>query len=166
MRMNCNVDAQTGTGLVNDGREFSSDTFRLMDRLPTDQRLYAADVVIIDAGRNDFEAQPTDYGGALEQYLQRVSKIWPGSKIVVIAPTYLSSVPYSDYDTRIAVIRNVVESFDGILIDPLAEGWYEGADVSTMLLSDDVHPNQVGHQFIALKLEQSLLNRGIGLKGH
>jgi lysophospholipase L1-like esterase len=163
--MNCNVDAQVGTGLVSDGRKFSSDTFRLIDRLPTDQMLYAADVVIVDAGRNDLEVPPTIYGNALEQYLRRVTEIWLGTKIVVIAPSYLSPEPYVDYDARISVISKVVKSFGGILIDPLAEGWYEAANVSILLLPDNVHPNQSGHQFIALKLEQSLLNRGIGKKG-
>ena len=165
LRMNCNVDAQAGTGLIDDGRDFSDISVRLIDRLPADQRLYTADVVIVDAGRNDLEVAPEAYGKALEQFLLRVTKIWSDAKIVVIAPSYLSSNPDSNYDARISVISNVVKSFHGILIDPLAERWYEGADVSTLLLFNNVHPNQTGHEFIAEKLEQSLRNRGIGQEG-
>jgi lysophospholipase L1-like esterase len=165
MRMNCNVDAQVGTGLVSDGREYSSNTFRMIDRLRNDQKLYDADVVIVDAGRNDIEVDPIVYGDALDQYLRRVTEIWPGAAIVVIAPSYVSSEPYADYDTRISVIRNVVQSFEGSLIDPIAEGWFDDADVSTLLLPDHFHPNQAGHQFIATKLEESLRSRGIGVKG-
>ncbi len=109
--------------------------------------------------------QPEVYGKALEQYLQQVSRLWPTAKIVVIAPSYLSAEPYSDYGTRITLISKIVESFGGIVIDPIAEGWYEGVDVSTLLLSDGVHPNQAGHLFIAKKLGESLRNHGIGHTG-
>jgi lysophospholipase L1-like esterase len=165
MQMNCNVDAEVGTGFVNDGRDFSSNTFRLIDRLPADEKIYAPDVVIIDAGRNDFEVDPKLFGNALEQYLRRVVRIWPASKVVVLAPSYLSAEAYGDYGTRISVIANAVQSVGAILIDPIAEQWYGRADLSTLLLPDSFHPNQAGHQFIADKLEKSLRDRRIGLEG-
>ena len=39
--LNCNVDAQTGTGFVNVDRVNSPGTVRLIDRLPTDRMIYA-----------------------------------------------------------------------------------------------------------------------------
>lgn len=162
MEMNCNVDAQPNTGLVSDGRQFSPDTGRLIDRLPVDERLYTPDLVIVDGGREDHDVAPSRVGEALAQYLERVATVWPASKIVVIAPTYFSAEPYDDYSTRIAVIRGVVQSFGATLIDPIAEKWYDAVDTSTKLQADNLHPNQAGHEYIAAKLEQSLRSRGIG----
>lgn len=163
--LNCNVDAQTGTGFVNDGRNYSSGTFRLIDRLPTDRMIYDVNLVVVDAGRNDLEAPPDVYGEAMKQYLTEVSRLWPAAKIVVIAPSYLSAEPSSDYTDRISLTGQIVESFGGILIDPLAEGWYDGVDLSAKVLPDGVHPNQRGQEFIAKKLGESLRNRGIGQAG-
>lgn len=163
--LNCGVDAQAGTGFVNDGRDFSSSTFRLIDRLPTARKLYNPDFVIIDAGRNDLQAEPPTSREAVAQYLRQVKRLWPAAKIVVIAPYYLSAAPDADYAARLSLISPEVASHDGILIDPLAEGWYEGVDVSAMLQPDGLHPNQAGQEFIAQKLGKSLLNRGIGQSG-
>jgi lysophospholipase L1-like esterase len=49
----CAVDAQCGTGFLNDGWAASADYARLLGRLPTTAREVAADVVVVDAGRND-----------------------------------------------------------------------------------------------------------------
>lgn len=163
--LNCGVDAQPGTGFVNDGREFSSSTFRLIDRLPTAQKLYDPDFVIIDAGRNDLQIEPPILAKAMAQYLQQVKRIWPAAKIVVIAPYYLSAVPDADYGARISLISQMVKSNHGLLIDPLAEGWYEGVDEFDMVLPDGLHPNQAGQEFIAERLANSLQNRGIGQSG-
>jgi lysophospholipase L1-like esterase len=163
--LNCNVDAQTGTGFVNDGRDHLTGTFRLIDRLQTDRKIYEANLIIVDAGRNDLDA-PTDvYGAALERYLREVSQLWPAAKIVVIAPSHLSAEPYSDYTDRIPMISQIVDSARGILIDPVAERWYVGVDTSALVLPDGVHPNQRGQEFIAKKLGESLLSNGIGQPG-
>lgn len=163
--LNCGVDAQPGTGFVNDGRDYSSSTLKMIDRVPKDQKLYDPDFVIIDAGRNDLEAAPPVFGEAVAQYLGQVKRIWPAAKIVVIAPYYLTAAPDADYGARLLLISQIVASHGAILIDPLAEGWYEGDDISVMLQPDGLHPNQAGQEFIAKKLGQSLQNRGIGQSG-
>jgi lysophospholipase L1-like esterase len=163
--LNCNVDAQSGTGFVNDGRDYATGTFRLIDRLRTDRMIYDVNLVVVDAGRNDLEAQPDVYGEALEQYLREVTRLWPAAEIVVIAPSWLSAEPYSDYTARTSMISQITESFGGVLIDPVAEGWYKGVDVSTKVLSDGVHPNPAGHELIADKFAESLRSHGIGQPG-
>ncbi len=163
--LNCGVDAQPGTGFVNDGREYSSTTFQMIDRLPTDQKLYDPDFVIIDAGRNDHLAEPPVLGEAVARYLRQVKRMWPGTKIVVIAPYYLTTAPDPDHGARISLLSPIVAAQDGMLIDPVAEGWYEGVDESSMLQPDGFHPNQAGHEFLAKKLGESLKKRGIGQSG-
>ena len=163
--LNCGVDAQPGTGFVNDGREYSSSSFQMIDRLPTDQKLYDPDFVIVDAGRNDRQAEPTVLGEAVTRYLQQVKRMWPGAKIIVIAPYYLATAPDPDYGARISLLSPIVAAQDGMLIDPVAEGWYEGVDESAMLQPDGFHPNQAGQEFLAKKLRESLQKRGIGQSG-
>ena len=164
--LNCNVDAQTGTGFVNVDRVNSPGTVRLIDRLPTDRMIYAAaDVVVVDAGRNDLGTPINEYGEALQHYLREVKRSWPAAKIVVIAPSFLSAEPDTDYGARISIIRQITESYGGVLIDPVAEGWYQGVDLSTLELSDGIHPNQAGHRLIAKKLTELLIDHGIGQPG-
>lgn len=163
--LNCNVDAQTGTGFVDDGRQDFTNTQRLIDRLSTDQMIYTADVVIVDAGRNDLDEAPDAYGAALQQYLEEVKRLWPAATIVVIEPSYIAADPEPGYGNRIPVIRHMTESVGGILIDPVAEGWYVGVDASTLEIPEGTYPNQAGHRLIANKLAGSLQSHGIGQPG-
>jgi lysophospholipase L1-like esterase len=159
--LNCNVDAQSGTGFVNDGRNYSTQNSRLIDRLPRDQRIYGADLVIIDMGRNDVEVGPEAFGQAMEQCLREVRRFWPAAQIVVIAPSQLSAEPYPEYADRISIGRQITDSFGGVVIDPVAEGWYDGVDVSTIETSDHIHPNLDGHWLIARNFAESLQRHGI-----
>jgi lysophospholipase L1-like esterase len=159
--LNCNVDAQSGTGFINDGRAYSTENSRLMDRLPRDRRIYNADLVIIDAGRNDVEAGPEAYGRAMEQYLTEITRLWPTARIVVIAPSHLSAEPDPAYADQISMIGRITASFGGVLIDPVAEGWYSGVDISTIESADHMHPNKDGYQLIAQRLGESLQRHGL-----
>lgn len=159
--LNCNIDAQSGTGLLNDGRAYSPDVQRLIDRLEKDYRWYNVDLVVIDAGRNDARAPLTSLTEALDKYLTSVDQLWPDAKVVVLAPAQLSKVQEPDYPLRIAAIDDVASRHGGILIDPVAEGWYDGVDLSTIRTEDGLHPTPLGHQLIARRLGESLQQHGI-----
>jgi lysophospholipase L1-like esterase len=159
--LNCNVDAQSGTGFLNNGQRYSPKNSQLVDRLPRDHLIYDANLVIIDAGRNDVEVGLEGYGQAMEQYLREVKQFWPAAKIVVMAPSYMSADPYPEYADMISIMGQITESFGGVLIDPVAEGWYDGVDLSIYQAPDRKHPNQAGHQLIAQKLAESLIRRGL-----
>lgn len=163
--LDCGVDAQPGTGFVNDGRDYSPTTFPLIDRLPTDQKLFDPDFVIVDAGRNDNQAPVPVQATATSRYFRQVSRIWPAAQLIAIAPYYLSPGPDPDYEARIELLRPIVAEHGGLLIDPAAEGWYDGVDEATMLQIDGLHPNQTGQEFIARKLAKSLQDRRIGQSG-
>ena len=159
--LNCNVDAQSGTGLLNDGRDYSPDVQRLIERLEKDHKWYNADLVVIDAGRNDSRAPLTSLSRALDKYLTSVGQLWPNAKVVVLAPAQLSNVQEPDYPLRTAAIGDVVSRHGGTLIDPVAEGWYDGVDLSSIRTEDGLHPSPLGHQLIARKLGESLQRHGI-----
>ena len=159
--VNCNVDAQTGTGLVNDGEAYSPGMHRLIDRLANDSERYNVDIVIVDAGRNDLQAPLTSLSSALDRYLTRVGQLWPDAKIVVLAPAQLTNEQAPDYPLRVAAMSEVVGRHRGILIDPAADGWFNDVDLSTIRAEDGLHPSPLGHQLIARKLGEALQRYGI-----
>jgi lysophospholipase L1-like esterase len=159
--VNCNVDAQTGTGLLNDGRTYSPGMHRLIDRLTTDYERYNVDIVVVDAGRNDLQAPLTSLSSTLDRYLTRVGQLWPDARVVVLAPAQLTNEQAPDYPARTAAMSDVVARHRGILIDPAADGWYNDVDLSTIRAEDGLHPSPLGHQLIARKLGEALQRYGI-----
>jgi len=158
---NCNVDAQTGTGLLDDGRAYSPGMHPLIGRLATDFDRYTVDIVIVDAGRNDSQASPGALGGALDKYLDRVGELWPDARVVVVGPANLSVEQAPDYPARIAAIGEVAARHRAILVDPAGEGWYSDVDLSTIRAKDGLHPTPLGHQLFARKLGEALAQHGI-----
>ncbi|OBA93110.1 hypothetical protein A5662_20350 [Mycobacteriaceae bacterium 1482268.1] len=163
--LNCNVDARPGTRFSDSAPETGEANTRLIDRLVTDRMIYVADVVIVDAGRNDLDEAPDAYGAGFEQCLSQVRRLWRDTKIVVIAPSYLSAEPDPAYRERISVISRLTEAFGASLVDPIAEQWYAATDVEAMTIPEGPYLNQAGHRFIARKLADSLLIQGIGAPG-
>jgi hypothetical protein len=77
----CHVDAQNGTGFVSDGHPASPDCAPLIHRLPDDVRRYTADVVIVDAGRNDVDASIPRLQAAILEYLTAVRTAYPAAPV-------------------------------------------------------------------------------------
>ncbi|MGM7646572.1 SGNH/GDSL hydrolase family protein [Nocardia sp. JW2] len=162
----CNVDAFGATGYLNDGAKFypAPPPGRLVDRLPADARIFTVDVVFLDAGRNDLGYEPRSVLEALTDALSEVGRLWPTAQVVVIMPAYMSATPYANYPTLRAGFADACEAADATLLDPVAEGWYSGADtdIAAMQIEDKVHPNPLGHQFLAGRVAKSLVRNGLG----
>mgnify|MGYP003380494547 CR=1 FL=1 len=104
----CHVDAQCGTGFVNDGYLASPDYAPLLDRLPDDARRYpAADVVIVDAGRNDAEVPIPVLQQSVTAYLTALRAAYPTARVVLIAPTLLDRVQPLEYQYVRTMLRSV-----------------------------------------------------------
>lgn len=160
---NVHVDAQGATGFIADGRGTGNgNTSRLIDRLPaTGHRFPEVDLLIIDAGRNDLSYPIEEIAAAVTEYLTQARRQWPGAKIVQILPAFVMSKPYDTYPDLLDKINSSLAAVDGTLIDPFAEGWYTGADLESMLISDKVHPNWLGSAHIGDRLLASLHDRGL-----
>ncbi|MFD4430704.1 SGNH/GDSL hydrolase family protein [Nocardia sp. NPDC058497] len=162
----CNVDAFGATGYLNDGAKFypAPPPGRLVDRLPADARIFTVDVVFLDAGRNDLGYEPRSVLEALTDALSEVGRLWPTARVVVIMPAYMSATPYANYAALRAGFAKACEAADATLLDPVAEGWYSGADtdIAAMQIGDNVHPNALGHQFLAGEIADSLVRNGLG----
>jgi hypothetical protein len=163
--LNCNVDAQAGTGFLNNGQNYSSENLPLIDRLTKDRIFYDANLIIVDAGRNDLPADIEVFGGALEQYLRAVRGFWPEAKIVVIVPWHMSAEQDPNYAEVASAVCQRTEIVGGVCIDPLQEGWFNDVDVSKLEMSDNLHPNQAGHTLVGKMLSESLERHGLMERG-
>jgi lysophospholipase L1-like esterase len=157
------LDAQGGTGFLNDGRNTGNgDTARLIDRLPLDAKQFPrVDLLVVDAGRNDLQRPINEVAEAISKYLESAREQWPNAIMVLVVPSFISAGPWDGYPQLLAAIRGVLASADVSLVDPVADGWYNGVQPQTLLDYDRVHPNAVGNAFIAERLLGSLRQLGI-----
>jgi len=159
----CNLDAQAGTGYINNGRTNDDTYLPFKDRLTTVRRKYLADVIFVDGGRNDGNKGVNLAGTAAENFLKRLRALWPDAEIVVIAPYYLASTRQT-YGFGVGLtdrLKPVVKAIDAHLIDPIGKGWIPPPDLQKLLSDNKVHPNDEGHRYLAKKLTAEL--RGLGI---
>lgn len=149
----CKLDAEGGTGFVADGHENSKSHRPLGDRLEQTATKYAPNVVVIDAGRNDFGASRSSLRTATEAYFKRVHQAWPDARLVVVAPYLLGHSESPDGAWFTTFEKGLADEYGGVFIDPVADGW---ASKKGLTISDHVHPSPEGHAWIAEHLAKSL----------
>jgi lysophospholipase L1-like esterase len=161
--MRLSVDGQGGTGFINDAHGTGNgDTSKMIDRLDADgQRFPDASVVVIDAGRNDLRYPVDQVGSAVSDYLDHARAQWPTADIVVVVPAFIKGQPFDGYQEVLNRFESSASKVGATLIDPIAEGWYQNADVATLVSADKVHPNADGARLIATRMEQSLRSHGL-----
>jgi hypothetical protein len=152
----CNLDAQGGTGFIDDGHD-NLPTFQPAgQRIASDKREFVADIILIDIGRNDLDSPLAKVKVAIATYLSDVHRAYPRAQIVEIMPYFMRSGPPSPFQTDLAAfVQDELRKYDGHVIDPLGEGWMGGTYTSTMTIKDG-HPNPVGHRYIAAHLAVDL----------
>jgi lysophospholipase L1-like esterase len=156
----CRVDAQNGTGFLNDGFLAGPGLAPLIDRLPGTARAGGADVVVVDAGRNDGIAAERGLRAAVEQYLAALRLAFPAAHVVVVLPTLLDWWQPSEYHVVAAVLRDVAAAHGADVVDPAAvEGFAEAADGPDLVCLDGFHPSAAGQEHYAEVLTHLL--RGV-----
>ncbi len=160
MGWTCNLDAQGGTGYINNGRRNVETYGPFKDRLQSVRRRYLADVIIVDGGRNDRIRPAADVATAARKYLTAVRELWPRAEIVVIAPYFLRDNDVAFSRELVTGLEPTLAEIDAHLIDPVAEGWIPAAN-APQLLFDEVHPNDAGYRYIAKHLIADLRRLGL-----
>jgi lysophospholipase L1-like esterase len=160
----CNLDAQGGTGYVADGSPNDANFGPFAERLPDDFTRYRADVIIVDGGRNDVNADVNGVHTAAANYLRAVRSNWPKATLVVVVPAYMASTPQNfPFGVELGQrLRDTLQPLGGILIDPMADGWIPATNVGALMSADGVHPNPDGHRYLAEHLRDELLDAGLG----
>jgi lysophospholipase L1-like esterase len=178
MGWDCSVVAQDGTGYVSGGpghrlrKEYGvrdTDSTSISERFPRLRELYRANVVVLDAGRNDIRFDMADVRNAFERTLRQAMEAWPNSRIVVIAPFLIAQPAIHPPDLSGQTIGDQLESvlrsspdFDAVtFVDPAALKWFDGVDTSKYTADDGVHPNVAGEQKIAELLTAALTHAGL-----
>ena len=152
------MDAQGGTGFINDGKK------NVPSNKPVPERFGrftgTPNYVIIDAGRNDGGADfNTQTAPAVRAYLDKVKAKWPEAKIVLIVPSFItSSNPFKNF---MDLYAEEAARVGAVVIDPLAEGWINREAMAEMVYKDGIHPNKAGHVYIAEHLAERLKALGI-----
>ncbi len=160
----CHVDAQCGTGFVNDGWAASPDYGPLIRRLSRHPRV-SPDVVIIDAGRNDAQCPAAQARRAVEEYLDALGSRYPKAAIVLVAPTLVDVVQPPDYERMGAVLRASASKHSAAVVDPAAAGAFADAGANRRYVCEDgFHPSAAGQERYAEVLTP-LLSAAIGVTG-
>jgi lysophospholipase L1-like esterase len=144
-----NRDAQGGSGFVADGRRANPSYTRLIDRLDSDTKRYTADLVIIDAGRNDNAVPAAKLNRAIRKYLRAVHTAYPNARIAVVLPTFLT--PANPDLLRIGEsLKRLAAPYDAVIIDPVGGKWVKSpAAMRRFIGPDHTHPNQSGQHWFA-----------------
>lgn len=155
MGWTCNVEAEGGTGFVNNGHtgEGADPTKASYGaRLQADKGRYLADVAIVTGGRNDLSV-PGDPVTAATEYLHALHAAYPQAKLVVVAPFWNDADPPAQLLNMRDAEKSTAAELGATFIDPLADGWTLRPD---QLVADGVHPNQAGHDELARRLVAAL----------
>jgi lysophospholipase L1-like esterase len=154
----CHVDAQNGTGFVNDGHAASPAYAPLIHRLHGNLRRIAADIVIVDAGRNDVEAPTPLLRAAVLEYLTALRSTFPTARLVLVAPSLIDPAQPPDYRRVSAVLREAAPTCHALVIDPVDAGAFqEGRHHPGLVCDDGFHPSAAGQAHYAVFLARLLL---------
>ncbi|MEZ0050935.1 lysophospholipase L1-like esterase [Mycobacterium sp. MAA66] len=166
----CNVDAQGGTGYIDDGHQFRAGiqqehagTQKAIDRLDGDKARYIVDVLVADLGRNDIGVESAAaILDAITAFFTKARSFWPDAVFIAIVPTFIDPMPYDNYEPLKSGLALIAENLNVKIIDPIADGWYRGVDTSAMEIEQDhIHPNAYGNQYISERIQDSLAALGV-----
>lgn len=149
-------ESQGGTGYLADGQVVNEEYAAIPDRLPGLFERYIPDVVIFDAGRNDRFAQPDAVKAAAAGVYAETHEAWPEARMVFVAPFLLSEDDRPMGDEFVHFLEEQATIYDGVVIDPLGEGWVSTDEFGDHLFTDGEHPDTEGHAMIAADMAQAL----------
>ena len=132
-----------------------------IDHLAIDAREFKPDYIVIDGGRNDLSKDPAAVSAALSRYYADLRRVFPQAKIVAVVPSYVVTERADSYPAIAATVRSSSEQIGAYVLDPVAEGWYDGVNLAPLLWRDGVHLNAAGAQFYADKIANGMRRLGV-----
>jgi len=157
----CHVDAQNGTGFCNDGYLAGPGLAPLIDRLADTTRRVQADLVIVDAGRNDGMAPEAELRAAITRYFAALRAAYPQARLVVVLPTLLDTTQPWEYRQVATVLRAVGLEHHAAVVDPsTVEGFAEPGAAGALVCFDGFHPSAAGQAHYADVLTELLRSSG------
>ncbi|HLR84729.1 MAG TPA: SGNH/GDSL hydrolase family protein [Nocardioidaceae bacterium] len=142
----CKLDAQGGTGFINDGTQADPSNVALPDRLEDTSQKVDPDLVVIDAGRNDYRATPAAMRHTVNKYLADAHAAFPDARFVVILPFVLGQSRF-DYSMINFTIRRAARNGGDIVIDTTTPAWRRY--IAKLPTVDGLHPTARSHRLLA-----------------
>ena len=158
------VDAQGGTGFLNDGNNVKvagkPKTQRAIDRLDHDADTFLVDHIVVDLGRNDLGSEPLTVKPYVLAYFSKLREIWPTQKLAIVVPTYVTARVEDTVSAMRSLFYEIAGTYRAIVVDPVTRGWYRDQPLGPLLWNDHVHFSQKGNDLYAAKIANSMLAQG------
>lgn len=151
------LDAEGGTGFVNNGDTVRPNYKSIPARLPYDIQLDPdPSVIVVDAGRNDLVFPERRIRRAVVSYFRKLSRAFPSAPVVVIAPFLMRSKP-GDYAALRRLLGRQARHYGWAFVDPLALGWINKTSAK-LVAPDGIHPDQAGYDYLVEHLGPAITN--------
>jgi lysophospholipase L1-like esterase len=158
------TDAQGGTGFIADGHLNQARFTPLIGRVLDDKATWLADIVVIDAGRNDAREAESDLLPAVSDYLAAIVKVYPKARYVLVVPQFLTV----DHPETARAVGDLYRQWAArrpgtVVIDPIRDRWLTDPEKARALVAEDgVHPNDEGHEWYAERFVTAFERAGVG----
>ncbi len=153
------MDAEGATGFVARGRKQSPTNKPVPARIAADAaRFPNADVVVIDAGRNDSGYPQAKIHRAVVSTFKAVTRDFPYQAVVVIAPFVMGPKldrARNDYLAIRRLLRRQARKHGWAFVDPIAEGWINRTS-GRLSTNGGIFPTQRGYDYIVAHLAPAI----------
>ena len=118
------------------------------------------DYVLINGGANDSKYSSAQIYTAVRGMLSNVHARWPAARIILVGPMWVRGDPPEGLVRIDKAIKRAAKA--GVaFIDPIEEHWVSNANSKGLVWTDNVHPSQAGHEYLARRLTAGLKELGV-----
>jgi acyl-CoA thioesterase I len=147
------VDGVGGTGFLNAGTAGTGNFATRIKHLKYGPNSF--DLILLQGGSND-QSQKGDMAAAISRTVDAMRAKFPSAKLLLMSPVSLGSSAPPDK----ARVTNDLLAYAGshglMVIDPIAEHWFNSATVQQYENMELGHPNAKGYAYIAQTLKRDL----------
>ena len=114
-------------------------------------------MVVVSGGRNDTALNPVDVQASITKFYQELHATMPTAKIIALSPVWDATHPPAALADIASSVQQAAVAAGGAYVDigePLA-GHPE------LIAADKVHPNDAGHEALAVATEKALRAAGV-----
>ncbi|WP_166793336.1 SGNH/GDSL hydrolase family protein [Cryobacterium lactosi] len=141
------VESSSGAGYINgeaDGRGLNA-------ALDSTRPGSLANVIVLAAGANDYRATPAENALAADAFIARLQGRWPDANLVILGPFWRDDQPSEVLLQLDAHLEARAAAIGANFASPIRLGWLTGEN-GRFIGSDNVHPDDEGHAFIATQV--------------
>lgn len=162
---NVRCAGEGGTGYLATGGGGGKEKYR--DRVTADVAAWGAEIVIVQGSVNDGNTAANLIGAEADLLFASVKAAAPLARLVVLLPFAISGTQTAgNIANRDAIKVSALAAGADLIVDPIADAWFTGTgrvgtpsgtgNSDLYMGSDNVHPSQAGHEYIARRLTAAI----------